>query len=180
MLVTQHHHEVQYQQMKKQMLLHIHLNYVLIQERDAGEYVVTVPYAIEDADDKLTDSSTMTITVYCNQRPVPSPDEATVNEESSVSIPVLNNDNDPENDEISVKEITQPPTKGDASIVDDEIVYTPRTEECVKVAPEPSYQDVLKYNIIDDSTAQLTSVDQQLLLLLLNVTEEQLKQRRLC
>ena len=45
-------------------------------ERGAGQYVVIIPYDIEDSDDKLTDDSTLTITVICNQPPIPNDDNA--------------------------------------------------------------------------------------------------------
>ena len=59
--------------------------------------------------------------LFCNQRQIPHDDTIRTNEEFevTVNIPAL------VNDEISIKEITEPPTKGTATIIDDKIVYTP-------------------------------------------------------
>ena len=126
-------------------------------ERNAGQYVVVIPYRIEDSDDKATASSTYTVTVICNQPPTPSPDYAETTEDKPVEIPVLGNDNDPENDPLTIEDITRQPNEGSATEDGTTITYTPDKKDCDAVAPQPSYTTTLEYNIRDGSTASLVS-----------------------
>ena len=66
-------------------------------------------YAIEDRDDASTAESMITITVVCNQRPTANDDYASTDEDDPVDIDVIDNDTDPEDDDIKVNEITEDP-----------------------------------------------------------------------
>ncbi|MBC7221389.1 tandem-95 repeat protein [Candidatus Bipolaricaulota bacterium] len=75
--------------------------------------------------------ATVRITVTCvNDAPVANDDEATVPEDSSVTIPVLGNDYDPDGDPLSVS-IVSGPTHGRATVnPDGTITYTPNPDFC--------------------------------------------------
>jgi VCBS repeat-containing protein len=75
--------------------------------------------------------ATVKITVTCvNDAPVANDDEATVPEDSSVAIPVLGNDYDPDGDPLSVSIVSRP-TNGRATVnADGTITYTPNPDFC--------------------------------------------------
>jgi len=75
--------------------------------------------------------ATVRITVTCvNDAPVANDDEATVPEDSSVTIPVLGNDYDPDGDPLSVS-IVSGPVNGRATVnPDGTITYTPNPDFC--------------------------------------------------
>jgi VCBS repeat-containing protein len=75
--------------------------------------------------------ATVRITVTCvNDAPVVNDDEATVPEDSSVTIPVLGNDYDPDGDPLSVS-LVSGPTHGWATVnPDGTITYTPNPDFC--------------------------------------------------
>jgi VCBS repeat-containing protein len=75
--------------------------------------------------------ATVRITVTCvNDAPVASDDEASVLEDSSVTIPVLGNDYDPDGDPLSVS-LVSGPTHGRATVnPDGTITYTPNPDFC--------------------------------------------------
>jgi len=77
------------------------------------------------------DTATVTIHVTCvNDAPVANDDEATVPEDSSVTIPVLGNDYDPDGDPLSVS-LVSGPTHGWATVnPDGTITYTPNPDFC--------------------------------------------------
>ena len=130
------------------------------EQRDQGSYQVTIPYEIEDSDDAITDSANIIITVICNQRPEPNDDDETTREDEPVTVSVLPNDTDPEDDPISVNEITKQPEDGTATTDGTTITYTPRKEKCDEIAGmQIQYTVTIDYNIIDGSTAQLVSKD---------------------
>ncbi len=60
-----------------------------------------------------------------NQPPTANDDTATTPINTSVTIPVLANDSDPENANLTIFSITQLPTNGTAEIVGGQVVYTP-------------------------------------------------------
>jgi hypothetical protein len=66
-----------------------------------------------------------TVTVIVNAPPVAGDDVASVDEDSSVAVPVLANDTDPENGTLQLT-ITTPPEHGTAEVNPDQTVaYTP-------------------------------------------------------
>jgi VCBS repeat-containing protein len=75
--------------------------------------------------------ATVRITVTCvNDAPVANDDEASVSEDSSVTVPVLGNDYDPDGDPLSVS-IVSGPTHGWATVnPDGTITYTPNPDFC--------------------------------------------------
>ena len=103
-------------------------------------YTDTIPYTIVDADGLTSNTAIITVTVYCDRNPPNAKDdEATTDEDSPVTVPVLNNDSDPDNDPISVVEVTSPPSYGTADPQpDDTIKYTPNKsakDKCDKIYP---------------------------------------------
>ena len=89
------------------------------------------------------------------------------NEERPVTIPVLGNDNDPENDPISIEEITRQPTQGTVILLMIRLYI--HHQIIVMILNQTIFTDSFEYNIRDGSTASLVSQIQQLLLLQLNV-----------
>ena len=114
-------------------------------ERDGpGQYQVQFGYSITDQDDAAEASSTITVTVICNNRPtaeddlpppvvpypnnpeVPNP-ECQTNEDTPINLDVLDNDTDPENAALEVNAVTQQPLYDSAAVSADKqsIVYYP-------------------------------------------------------
>ncbi len=95
------------------------------------------------SDGSLTADARLIVTVSAqpNAAPVAVDDEATTDEDTSVLVDVLANDTDPNDDEVSVVEITRAPTSGTAAIEDGQIRYTP--------AADFSGADTLTYQITD-------------------------------
>ncbi len=80
-------------------------------------------YTISDGNGG-TDSATVTVTVV-NQPPVAEDDEAETNQGQPVDIPVLNNDSDPDGDDLSITEVGDP-ANGTAVVNEDgTVTYTP-------------------------------------------------------
>ncbi len=81
-------------------------------------------YTISDGNGG-TDTATVTVTVTAmNDAPEAKDDTASVNEDSSVEIDVLDNDTDLDGDDLSISSVT-PGNKGTAVISGGKIVYTP-------------------------------------------------------
>ena len=102
----------------------------------------TVEYKIIDGNGE-NDTAILTIIVNnVNDPPVANDDQITVYQNSLDNIiDVLNNDDDPDNDPLSIHSIESPPTNGTASIPGDTILYTP-DEDYIGT-------DGLVYNITD-------------------------------
>jgi len=85
----------------------------------------TFTYTVQDPSGA---SDTATVTVIVTPRddipPTASDDVTAVDEDGSVSIPVLDNDTDPDGDPLTIASVTQP-EHGTTTIVDGEIVYVP-------------------------------------------------------
>jgi hypothetical protein len=88
----------------------------------------TFTYTITDSNND-TDTATVTITVEpVNDDPVAVDDVASVDEDSSVSVDVLANDDDPvENDPLTIDSFTQG-SNGSVAEVNGELVYTPNQD----------------------------------------------------
>ncbi|WP_448563395.1 Ig-like domain-containing protein [Thalassotalea ganghwensis] len=104
----------------------------------------TFTYRVSDNDGALSNSATVTVTVFAaNVAPVATDDTVTVNENSSVSINVLANDADGDGSlNNSTLELIDLPTNGVASISSSQIVYTPTADY--------SGPDSLTYRVQDD------------------------------
>ena len=85
----------------------------------------TFTYLVRDPDG-ATDTATVTVIVTPDDDFPPNvvPDTTTVDEDGSVSIPVLDNDSDPDGDPLTLVVVSDP-AHGTTTIVDGEVVYTP-------------------------------------------------------
>ncbi len=83
----------------------------------------------------------VTIDTEANQKPILSPNYAAVYGNSSVTIPVLDDDSDPDGDTLSLTRISTHPSYGTAVIIDNRVVYTPNTND--------SKQDTFRYEATD-------------------------------
>ena len=89
-------------------------------------YVGTVSYSYTVTDGTSTDTVTNTIDIGAgNQPPVAVPDNTTaIKGGSTVTINVLANDTDPENNPLTIQSVTQP-SHGSIAIVNNKLEYTP-------------------------------------------------------
>ncbi|APP04466.1 tandem-95 repeat protein [Vibrio harveyi] len=84
----------------------------------------TISYTISD--DQLTDDATVAVTVNpVNDAPVAVDDTVTTDEDTAVTIDVLANDSDPENDQLTITNASVPAEQGTVAIVDGKLVFTP-------------------------------------------------------
>ncbi|EKO3812850.1 tandem-95 repeat protein, partial [Vibrio harveyi] len=84
----------------------------------------TVTYVVTDG--ALTDEATVTVTVNpINDAPVAVDDTVTTDEDTAVTIDVLANDSDPENDTLTITAASVPTEQGTVAIVDGKLVFTP-------------------------------------------------------
>ncbi|HDM8155352.1 TPA: tandem-95 repeat protein, partial [Vibrio harveyi] len=84
----------------------------------------TVTYVVTDG--ALTDEATVTVTVNpVNDAPVAVDDTVTTDEDTAVTIDVLANDSDPENDQLTITNASVPAEQGTVAIVDGKLVFTP-------------------------------------------------------
>jgi Ca2+-binding RTX toxin-like protein len=87
--------------------------------------IATISYTIED-EEGLTDSAEHTIVVSDPAlAPVANPDTAETPEDTPVTIDVLDNDTDPQDDPLTITEATVPAEQGSVEIVGNELVFTP-------------------------------------------------------
>ncbi|WP_407496513.1 Ig-like domain-containing protein, partial [Pseudooceanicola sp. MF1-13] len=83
----------------------------------------TLTYTVTDGD--LTDTATITITVNdVADAPTAEPDTATTEEDTSITINALENDSDPQNDPLTISDVTGA-TNGSATVIGNQVVYTP-------------------------------------------------------
>ncbi|HHP0492835.1 TPA: Ig-like domain-containing protein, partial [Vibrio harveyi] len=84
----------------------------------------TVTYVVTDG--ALTDEATVTVTVNpINDAPVAVNDTVSTDEDTAVTIDVLANDSDPENDTLTITAASVPTEQGTVAIVDGKLVFTP-------------------------------------------------------
>ncbi|WP_049536111.1 Ig-like domain-containing protein, partial [Vibrio harveyi] len=84
----------------------------------------TISYTISDG--QLTDDATVAVTVNSvNDAPVAVDDTVTTDEDTAVTIDVLANDSDPENDQLTITNASVPAEQGTVAIVDGKLVFTP-------------------------------------------------------
>ncbi len=82
-------------------------------------------FTYEVSDGELTDTATVNITIApVNDAPVANDDTVTMDEDTSVTIDVLGNDDDVEGDDLTISSITQP-SNGTALVQDNKVDYTP-------------------------------------------------------
>ncbi|WP_435066894.1 Ig-like domain-containing protein, partial [Christiangramia sp. 3-2217-3z] len=85
----------------------------------------TFTYTISDGNGG-TDTATVTVTIGAeNDAPVAVDDSATTSEDTPVQIDVLNNDSDPDGDELTITEVTQPGNGIAVINTDGTVTYTP-------------------------------------------------------
>ncbi|ELI0637609.1 tandem-95 repeat protein, partial [Vibrio harveyi] len=84
----------------------------------------TISYTISDG--QLTDDATVAVTVNpVNDAPVAVNDTVSTDEDTAVTIDVLANDSDPENDTLTITAASVPAEQGTVTIVDGKLVFTP-------------------------------------------------------
>ncbi|HDM8162029.1 TPA: tandem-95 repeat protein, partial [Vibrio harveyi] len=84
----------------------------------------TISYTISDG--QLTDDTTVAVTVNpVNDAPVAVNDTVSTDEDTAVTIDVLANDSDPENDTLTITAASVPAEQGTVTIVDGKLVFTP-------------------------------------------------------
>ncbi|EKO3827793.1 tandem-95 repeat protein, partial [Vibrio harveyi] len=84
----------------------------------------TISYTISDG--QLTDDATVAVTVNpVNDAPVAVDDTVATDEDTAVTIDVLANDSDPENDQLTITNASVPAEQGTVTIVDGKLVFTP-------------------------------------------------------
>lgn len=85
----------------------------------------TISYTIADAEG-LVDSAQHTVTVSTSDvAPVANPDTAETPEDTAITIDVLDNDTDPQDDPLTLTEATVPAEQGTVEIVENELLFTP-------------------------------------------------------
>ncbi len=102
-------------------------------------------YTISDGNDG-TDTATVTVDVACvNDPPDAVNDTASTDEDVPVTIPVLNNDSDPDSDPLTVTTVSDPPNGSVTINPDGTVTYT----------PDPNYngEDSFTYTICDPDNA---------------------------
>lgn len=97
----------------------------------AGNYCGPDSFAYQASDGQGGhDSATVSVTVTCvNDDPVAVDDSAATDEETPVSIDVLDNDTDVDGDPLTIDQVTQP-GHGQVVFTDDELTYTPAADYC--------------------------------------------------
>ncbi len=104
-------------------------------EWDGTSFVVTAPEVIGEASCVVSVCEEVPLVGVCSESaltvvvvgrvPVVQDDVATVVEDGSVVVDVLDNDEDPDGDLLEVRDITTAPEHGTAVVVDGQVVYTP-------------------------------------------------------
>ncbi|MFK7835564.1 MAG: tandem-95 repeat protein [Sulfitobacter sp.] len=85
----------------------------------------TISYTIRD-EEGLTDSAEHTVIISDpDEAPTAVDDTAETPEDTPVTVDVLDNDTDPQDDPLSIREASIPEEQGTVEIVDDELVFTP-------------------------------------------------------
>ncbi len=95
------------------------------------------------------DTAEVTVTIGSNNdNPTPMDDDATTVAGDAVSVDVLKNDTDPDDDTLTLNQV-EDPAHGTATIVDDEVVYT----------PDPDFvgTDIFFYSVCDANNACATA-----------------------
>ncbi|WP_045464224.1 tandem-95 repeat protein [Vibrio hyugaensis] len=84
----------------------------------------TVTYVVTDGE--MTDEASVTITVNpVNDTPIAVDDFATTDEDTAVTIDVLANDSDPDDNQLTITNASVPAEQGSVEIIDGKLVFTP-------------------------------------------------------
>nr|WP_257968848.1 tandem-95 repeat protein [Vibrio parahaemolyticus] len=84
----------------------------------------TITYIVTDGD--LTDEANVTVTVTpVNDSPVAVDDTTSIQEDTAVTIDVLTNDTDVDDDKLSIESASVPKEQGTVEVVDGKLVFTP-------------------------------------------------------
>ena len=115
----------------------------------SSSHSVNLTVTVTDGDGQSTTGLLAVTLQPVNDAPVAVDDDASVNEDSNVSIPVLTNDTDEENDTLSILSIGTP-SHGTAVKLGNEIIYTP--------AANYNGNDTFSYTITDGNKSATGSV----------------------
>ncbi|WP_299692465.1 Ig-like domain-containing protein [uncultured Tateyamaria sp.] len=85
----------------------------------------TITYTVSDGNGGTDEGEAVISVGAVNDSPVAEDDTAETDEDTPVTISVLDNDSDPDGDPLSVVSATVPPEQGTVEIVNDELVFTP-------------------------------------------------------
>ena len=101
----------------------------------------TISYTVTDPDGN-TDTANVVVTVNpVDDAPEAVDDTATTDEDTAVTIDVLDNDSDPDNQPLTITEATVPAEQGSVEIVNGQLVFTP--------APDFNGEATISYTVTD-------------------------------
>ena len=101
----------------------------------------TITYVVSDGNGGTDEGEAVISVGAVNDSPIAEDDVAETDEDTPVTISVLDNDEDPDGDPLSVVSATVPADQGTVEIVDDELVFTP--------APDFNGDATITYTITD-------------------------------
>ncbi|QDG52672.1 tandem-95 repeat protein [Persicimonas caeni] len=114
------------------------------------DYVGTDSFDYTISDGTATATATVTVTVNnVNDAPTAADDTATTDEDTAVTIDVLANDGDPDNDPLGIISATTP-SQGSTSVANGQITYTPNADE--------NGTDTFEYTISDGNLTATATV----------------------
>ncbi len=102
---------------------------------------VTITYTVSDGNGGTDDGEAVVNVGAVNDAPIAVDDTAETDEDTPVTIDVLDNDSDPDGDDISIISATVPADQGTVEIVDNELLFTP--------APDFEGDATITYTISD-------------------------------
>ena len=101
----------------------------------------TISYTVSDPDDNM-DTANVVVTVSpVDDAPEALDDTATTDEDTAVTIDVLDNDSDPDNQPLTITEATVPAEQGSVEIVNGQLVFTP--------TPDFNGEATISYTVTD-------------------------------
>jgi len=130
-------------------LVSIENNLLIYTPKDNFSGKETFDYTISDGKLKSTASVSILVEEKPNSAPIAKDDEVTTNHETEVSIDILNNDSDKDNDILTIESVTTP-TYGSVKIDNHRIIYTPKSAF--------SGEDKFEYTISDGKEKTTASV----------------------
>jgi len=105
-------------------------------------------YSVEDGRGGQDSAEVRVEVAAANAAPLAQDDQATTQQDTPVSIPVLDNDSDPEGDPLTITQVT-PASHGQVSLAGDQVIYTPN--------PGFSGSDSFGYSISDGQGNQASA-----------------------
>ena len=129
-----------------------------------AEFSGDVTFAYTVSDGELTDQGSATVTVNAvNDAPEAADNSATVDEDSSVNVAVLNNDSDPENDDLTVTEIDGTPIVVGETVGVTNATVTLESNGTLTVTPDADFSGDVSFgytvsdgNLVDMATVSVT------------------------